>query len=263
MTPTNPEDELSQLKKQVAVLRREMDELKQFIRYNPPGTGDDDKPEAAYITIRCAIFTLAHPANPNHTLIYIMGSRDKDASITIMGQDEKTKLMLQVDKDVPEVTVFGKPGQYAATLQVHNDEPELDLYGRNGKIGVLLKVVGEDERGQVGVCAAGKPRAVVQARPTGGGLSVVHDDGHARVAIVSEVASGEILVVTPDMKPGVKISSNGLDGGYITVNRANGHAGVILSNIATGGAVIINDTHGKIIASLPSIEPPDLPESLE
>ena len=254
--------EITQLKQEVTRLRREMDELKQFIRYNPPGTGDDDKPEAAYLTIRCAIFTLAHPANPNHSLIHMMGSRDKDAIIMLAGKDEKTRLLLQVDQDVPEVTLFGQPGQYGATLRVEKGEPELAMYGQQGKLGVLAKVAGATELGQVGVCEGGKPRAIMQARAkgTGGGISVVHDDGHARVAITSEVASGDILMVTPDMQVGVKISSNGMDGGFITVNRANGKAGVILSNIATGGAVIINDKQGKIMASLPSTDSPEAPE---
>jgi hypothetical protein len=246
-------NEISQLKQEVARLRREMDELKQFIRYNPAGTGDDDKPEAAYLTIRCAIFQLAHPANPSLTQINMMGSREGGALIAVMGKDEKTRVLLQVDKDVPEVSLFGADGKYGATMRLDKGEPELDLYGRQGKLGVIMKVAGEEERGQIGVCEAGKPRAVMQARTTGGGgISVVHDDGHPRVAITSEPASGDILVVTPDMKTGVKISSDGLDGGFITVNRANGKAGIILSNVVTGGVVIVNDPQGKIMASLPS-----------
>lgn len=249
----NAESEIAGLKQEVTRLRREMDEIKQFIHYNPPGVGDDDKPEAAYITIRCAIFTLAHPAHPNHSLINMMGSRDKGAFLTLMGPDEKTRVLLQVEKDVPEVSLFGKDGQNGATLRLENGEPELGLYGRKGKLGVLLKVQGEEERGQVGVCEAGKPRAVMQARDTGGGgVSVVHDDGHARVTMTSEVNSGDLMVVTPDMQVGVKISSNGQEGGFLTVNRSNGKPGVVLSNIATGGAVIVNNARGKRIASLPS-----------
>ncbi len=250
----NPESEIAELKEQVTRLRREMDELRQFIRYNPPGTGDDDQPEAAYITIRCAIFTLVHPANPNHSLINMMGSRDKGVCFALAGPDEKTRLLLQVEKGVPEVTLFGKPGQYAATLRVEKEEPELDLYGRNGKLGVMLKVQGDEERGQMGVCEAGKPRAVMQATHFGGAISVVHDDGHPRVTIASRVDSGDLLMVTPDMQVGVKIASTGLEGGFITVNRANGKAGIILSNIEPSGAIIVNDKRGRRIASLPSAE---------
>jgi hypothetical protein len=254
----NTEQELIRLQQEVARLRREMDELRQFIHYHEPGEGDDGKPEAAYIGIRCAMFQLAHPADPNRSQINMFGSRDGGPFIALLDKDEKTRVLLQIDKGISEVSVFGKPGQYAASLQVRDGEPELDLYGKQGKVGVILKVAGEEERGQIGVCEAGKPRAVMQANDLGGGgISVVHDDGHPRVAITSAVDSGDLLMVTPDMQVGVKLSSNGQDGGFITVNRANGKPGVILSNIPTGGAVIIKDPLGQIMASLPS------PDSLE
>jgi hypothetical protein len=248
------ESEIAELKQQITRLRREMDELKQFIRYYPPGEGDDGKPEGAYLTIACTCFQLVHPARPGQSLITMLCSPDGDASIAIAGRDEKTRVLLQVDKDVPEVTLFSKPGQYGATLRVDKGEPALELYGRKGKLGVLLKVPGDEERGQAGVLEAGKPRAVMQATKIGGGISVVHDDGHARVSITSRVDSGDLLMVTPDMQVGVKISSHGQEGGFITVNRSNGKAGVIISNIATGGAVIVHDKRGKLIASLPSTE---------
>ena len=37
----NAESEISGLKQEVTRLRREMDELRQFIRYNPPDKDDD------------------------------------------------------------------------------------------------------------------------------------------------------------------------------------------------------------------------------
>jgi hypothetical protein len=69
----------------------------------------------------------------------------------------------------------------------------------------------------------------------------------------STATNGELFAVTPDMKIGVKIAADGLDGGFITVNRANGKAGVILSNTAIGGTVIVQDQHAKITDHLPMI----------
>ncbi len=120
-------------------------------------------------------------------------------------------------------------------------------------MGLLLKVETESGRGQVGVCEAGRPRAIVKATPTGGALSAVHDDGHSRITMVSTENNGELLAVTPDMKVGVKIAADGVDGGYITVNRANGKAGVILSNTPIGGAVIVKDHGGQITGHLPAL----------
>lgn len=248
------ENELADLKQEVTRLRREMDELRQFLHYHPPGTGDLDQPEAAYLSIRCAIFQLAHPSNPNLSQVNIIGGRN-GAFVSVMGQDEKTRVLMQVDKDVPEVSLFGADSQYKASLRYTLGEPWFELYGKEGKIGVQLRAVGDEGRGQIGVCAAGKARAIMKATEQGGVVSAVHDDGHARITMVSTESNGELFAVTPDMKIGVKIAADGLDGGFITVNRANGKAGVILSNTPLGGTVMVNDHAGNITGTLPILPP--------
>jgi hypothetical protein len=130
--PMETQNEITQLKSQVATLRREMDELKQFIRYNGPETDDDGKPEAAYITIRCAIFQLAHPARPQHSLINMMGSRDGAVLITLMDTNERTRVMLNFENEKPEVSLFNADGKGGIMLQLENEEPTLNLYGKKG-----------------------------------------------------------------------------------------------------------------------------------
>jgi len=247
----NTETEIETLKKEVARLRREMDEYRQFIRYNPPQEGDDGKPQSAYITVRCAIFTLAHPSDSSRSLVNIMGNAD-GAFVSVMGTDERTRVLMQVDKNVPELSLFGGDNQYKACLRLDKGEPSFELYGKENKIGVQLKVV-EEGRGQVGVCEAGQPRAIMKATNVGAAISVVHDDGHARITMIGTPNNGELFAITPDMKIGVKIAADGMDGGFITVNRANGKAGVILSNTAVGGTVMVQDQHGKITGHLPMI----------
>ena len=248
----NTETEINTLKQEVARLRREMDEYRQFIRYNPPQEGDDGQPQSAYITVRCAIFTLAHPTDPGRSLVNIMGNAD-GAFVSVLGNDEKTRILMQVEKNVPELSLFGADNQYKACLRLDNGEPSLELYGKEGKIGVQLKVVGEEGRGQVGVCEAGQPRAVMKATDVGAAISAVHDDGHARITMIGTPNNGELLAVTPDMKVGVKIAADGLDGGFITVNNRHGKAGVILSNVGFGGTVMVNDAYGKITGTLPAL----------
>jgi len=160
---------------------------------------------------------------------------------------------MQVDKDVPELSIFGDDKQYKACLRMGGKEPSFELYGKENKIGLQLKVLGDEGRGQVGVCEAGKPRAVMKATELGGIVSAVHDDGHARITMASTVDNGELLALTPDMKVGVKVAANSLDGGLITVNGQHGHAGVIISHVPIGGLVVVNDSHGKIAASLSPI----------
>jgi predicted ribosome-associated RNA-binding protein Tma20 len=57
------------------------------------------------------------------------------------------------------------------------------------------------------------------------------------------------------MQPGVKISASSPNGGYITVNRTNGKAGVIIACTPMSGAVVVNDAKGKLLASLPATNP--------
>jgi hypothetical protein len=71
--------------------------------------------------------------------------------------------------------------------------------------------------------------------------------------MVSELDNGHLMAVTPDMQVGVKILANGMDGGLITVNRANGKAGVILSNTPVGGTVVVQDKLGTITGHLPMV----------
>jgi hypothetical protein len=246
------EAEITQLKKEVARLRQEMDEYRQFIRYNPPQEGDDGKPDAAYITIRCAIFSLFHPSDASRSKVNIMCGPD-GAFVSLLGKDERPRLLLNLETGVPELSLFGDDNQYKASLRMDQGEPSFELYGKEGKLGVQLKVLAEGDRGQVGVCEAGKPRAVMKATDKGAAISVVHDDGHARVTMVSEQDNGHLMAVTPDMQVGVKILANGMDGGLITVNRANGKAGVILSNTPVGGTVIVQDKHGGITGHLPMV----------
>jgi hypothetical protein len=248
----NTETEIESLKKEVARLRREMDEYRQFIRYNPPQEDDDGKPQSAYLSIRCTFLSLFHPSDASKSMVNIMCAPD-GGFISLLGKDERPRLLLNMETGVPELCMFGDDNQYKASLRMDNGEPSLELYGKENKIGVQLKVEGEAGRGQVGVCEAGKPRAGMKATELGGIISAVHDDGHARITMASTLNNGELLAVTPDMKIGVKIAADALDGGLITVNRANGNAGVILSSTAIGGTVLVQDQHGKITGHLPMI----------
>ena len=67
----------------------------------------------------------------------------------------------------------------------------------------------------MGVCEAGQPRAVMKAADVGAAISVVHDDGHARITMVGTPNNGELFAVTPDMKIGVKIAADGMDSRYV------------------------------------------------
>ncbi len=246
----NTETEINTLKQEVARLRQEMDEYRQFIHYQPPGEGDDGKPQAAYLSIRCTFLSLFHPSDASKSMVNIMCAPD-GGFVSLLGKDERPRLLLNMETGAPELCMFGDDNQYKACLRMDKGEPSFELYAKEGKVGVQLKVLGKEGRGQVGVCEAGKARAVMKATEPGAAISVVHDDGHARITMVGTPNNGELFAITPDMKIGVKIAADAIDGGLITVNRANGRAGVIISNTPVGGTVMVQDQHGKITGHLP------------
>lgn len=248
----NTETEIAALKQEVARLRQEMNELREFIRYQPAGIGDDGRPESAYLDIRCTFLTLSHPAHPSRAGGRFYATR-QGAFLALMDQEEKTWLLLNVEGAETEFCLNGAGQACKASLRLENDEPQLNLFGPDNKIGIQLRVEGAEGRGIMGVCEAGKPRAVMKATELGSAISTVHDDGLTRMTMIGTESNGELIGVTQDMKAGVKISADGQNGGYITVNDARGKAGVILSNIEMCGAIIINDAAGNIIASLPEV----------
>ena len=156
--------------------------------------------------------------------------RPRRAGTRALGPDQKPRLTVRVDKDgVPSIQLFEAEGQ----LAVH---------------------VGRDSLGQtsVGVFDQGRPRAALKASDKCGIVSAVHDGGQARATMVGMEAAGEIMLVNPDMKVAVKLSTQGQHGeGLVTVNHSNGHAAVILSALPDHGCVLVNDRAGQMKYSLP------------
>lgn len=247
----NTETEIETLKKEVARLRQQMNELTQFIHYTPPGEDDDGKAQAAYLNIQCTFFRLVHPSDQSYAPVQMMCHPD-GSFISVCGKDEKARIVMAVNEGVPEWCLYDRDGNYKARMFLDNGEPRLDLYAPENKVGVQICVQGPEGRGVMGVCEAGKPRAGMKAIATGGAISAVHDDGHPRITLASTEDNGELLAISQDLKVGVKISANGLNGGYLTVNHQNGKAGVILGTTPLSGGVMLNDPQGNIVATLPA-----------
>jgi hypothetical protein len=66
--------------------------------------------------------------------------------------------------------------------------------------------------------------------------------------------SGSLLAVNADMKPVVKVSSDGpFGGGLVVVNSHTGKPAALLAYGPKGGAVIVNGPDGHPAASLPDV----------
>lgn len=223
--PTANVSELDQLKAEVATLRRQLAELKQFFSIEKPEKGNGQP----ILGIRCWGVHLCDPTNPSRTQGALIAG-DDGPYLSLWGSDEKARVILSAQEDAARC----------------------DLFSKDLKHGVQLAVDKAKGRGQVAVFEAGNPRAVMKATDQGGVVSVVHDDGQARAAMLSsEHDGGEFMAVTPDMKMGVKISAGAPHGGMVSVNRPNGRPGVVLACTEDFGAVMVNNAKGKLIASLP------------
>lgn len=217
--------ELAALKQEVAQLKQQLTEIRRFFNICESET----VPGTKTLTLECSGIFLRNPDDPNK-LQGMLTASNEGPVLALWGSDEKARVIIDVREDVGG----------------------LHIYQKDLKTGVDLGISQNGEP-YVAVLHEGQPRAGLKALPDSGVISAVHDDGLVRVALISHATHAEMFVVGGDMKPAVKLSSDGQDGGgFLTVNHANGKAAVILSSIPVGGCVILNDSRGKIIASLPA-----------
>jgi hypothetical protein len=219
-------DEIGRLTKEVAALRQQLAELKQFLSVE---LRDDLPGKPSILHIRCATVTLCNAENPNQ-MQGMWSGRAPGPCLSLFGSDEKSRVLLQVEKDGPICRLFN---------------PDL-------KPAVEISADDATGRGQVGVFEAGKPRAVMKASATGASVGVLNDGNHPRMFLHADAERGELIAVNADMKTSVKISSDGLSGGLLTVHGSNGKALVALSGAKLGGVVMVNNPRGKLVASLPA-----------
>ena len=217
--------ELAAVRAQVAKQQERLDDLKPFLHVQQQKDG------TRYLHITCWGIELVHPDVP-----------------------DKSQMLLYANKDGPGLSLWGSDSKARMILKVNNDVAEFSLFTKDLKHAVWATVKEPGGLGQVGVFANGSPRAVMKAANNDTGVvSVVHDDGQMRATMASSAHDGgEFVAVTPDMKMGVKVSSNGPHGGMVVVHHANGKAGVILACTAEIGGVLVNNSAGKLQATLPA-----------
>ncbi len=215
----NPDPALAQLQQEVATLRQQLNELRQFLKIQ-----HEDTPERKAVALRitCTTLELCHPTAPDDvqgTLCATgkgpflnLWSRDSDASLLVTAQD------------TPVIQLFSKDGEEAIQLAVDN----------------------ETGRGQIAIFDQGKPRAVMKSTEKGGVLSVVHDDGKTRACIISEADGGEAHVIGAQGHSAVKLAGNPELGGYLTVNNLAGRPRAAISAIENGAALHILKEEGQI-----------------
>jgi hypothetical protein len=210
-----PPSELEELRREVRELRKELALLRRFIRVTP---AEEGIPPSAQV--RCSsLILVTRGCNPEKQAI--LEATSTGGALAIMGEKGASRLELSASSMV--------------------------LRGSNGSEAVEICAEPETNRGSVLVFEDGGPRAVIKAAANGGCVSVLHDDGSPRGSLVSTEHHGaDLLMVTPDLKPGVRISSGAPNGGLISVHRTNGSPAVSLMCGQTAAGVAIRKSNGKV-----------------
>jgi len=221
--------ELAQLRKDTDRLRKEVTELRQFINVEH----DEDTGQPTNICIsRCALIGFSRPDAPRGMQMLICaGPGDSGPCVSLYGSDEKGRIILSVEKDVPQIVI---------------NTPEHQ--------NTVLLTADAEGRGLLAALDNGKPRALLKAGPDGAGVAaVVHDNGQARVCLRATEKDGELFVVNGELKTAIKLSSISQHGGGTLVLHGHGpKPAVILSTVqGLGGCIILNDPEGIPFVTLP------------
>ena len=215
----NPDPELARLALEVADLRLQLTELKQFLRLER-----DETParKAMSLHIRCSSLDLRHPTAPDDVQGHLSAT-DEGPSLTLWARATDASIHLTAVES-PALHLFDKSGEEAAQVAVET----------------------ETGRGQMVVFDQGKPRALLKSTDKGGVLSVVHDDGKVRACVISAAEGGEIHVVGAQGKTAVKLASNPEMGGFFTVNNLEGEPRAAVCATKAGGGCHIWRGDGQV-----------------
>jgi len=219
--------EIARLTREVARLRKQLDELRQFITIKR----EDELPgKPASLALRCGTIVLCNSKHPERTQA-VFSATEKGPLLSLCGSDEEARLSLLV----------GEKGAY------------LELFGKGEKAGVRVRVDEDSSRGEVGVFDANKPRAAMKAGEDGSaGVAVMHDGGFPRALLRTDGRCGEFIATNQDLITAVSIASDSELGAALIVHDTAGRPAASLCSTRTGGVVLVNDSHGNILGSLPA-----------
>ncbi|HEY5043885.1 MAG TPA: hypothetical protein VIK53_18080 [Verrucomicrobiae bacterium] len=214
-TQTDP-NEITQLRQELDALRKEFQELRRFLRVDPP----EEEGKPATLNITCTTLSLCDP----------------------QGQ---LRGRLIAAKDAAFLSFDGGDAQQRIFFGVENDEPLLEFQTAAHETTLHAYAGAQSGRGEIVVFEKGRPRAVMKAFDgERGSVAVTHDDGTPCAGMISQKTGGQIMLLTPEHKVAIKLVSDieiAPEGGMILVSRKDGQPVVSMNAAASGGAVMILD----------------------
>ena len=208
--------EIQQLRQELDALKKEFQDLRRFLRVDPPAA--EGQPPT--LNLACTTLSLCSPQGQQRGLLL---ADDTGACLSLYGNDLAERIFLGVEDD-------------ATLLSFQNAAQETTLQ---------LYAAAESGRGEISVFENGTPRAVVKAFDGGfGSVAVTNEDGTPSVGMCSLKTGGQLVLMNPEKKIVVRLASDtemAPEGGMIFVSRKDGQPVVGMNASAGGGAVMVMD----------------------
>jgi hypothetical protein len=207
-------DDLPELRKEVAGLRRDLDRVLQMLGQE---TGFPDQLRLLQLEV---------------------------GTLSIRHSSGKASIVLQAEQGGTGVRLIDTEGRPRAVIEVDEDGAHVEIWNKQRQ---LVVSIGEtkDGAGEIYIAGAdGKPRAGLKVTPAGGAVSAQNTDGHINTLMIGREDGGTIIVADADGHPLVEIAA--ITGrGTVAIKRTSGAEAAALTSDEGGGALAIFDNEGR------------------
>jgi hypothetical protein len=207
-------DDLPELKKEVARLRRELDDVLQTL-----GEERDLPEDRRFFQLEAEV-------------------------VFIRRSSEKTPIVLQAEHGQAAIYLNDTEGRTRGIFQVDEEGAHFEIWNKEQQVVVSIGET-SDGAGEIYVAGAdGKPRAGLKVTPAGGALSTQSAEGHINALMIGKGDGGTIVVADADGHPLVEIAA--IQGrGTVSIKQASGAQAAALTSDEGGGSLAVFDNEGR------------------
>jgi hypothetical protein len=207
-------DDLSELKKEVARLRGELDDVLQTL------SQERDLPEhRRFLQLESEV-------------------------VFIRLNSEKPPIVLQAQQGEAAVYLNDTEGRTRGIFQVDEEGAHFEIWNKEQQVVVAIGET-SDGAGEIYVAGAdGKPRAGLKVTQAGGVISAQNPDGRINALMIGKGDGGAIVVADADGRPLVEITAAD-ERGEVAIKQAGGAQAAALTSDESGGALALFDNEGR------------------
>jgi hypothetical protein len=207
-------DDLPELKKEVAGLRRDLDRVLQMLGQE---TGQPEP--LRFLQLEAGDLSIRHSG-------------------------EKAAIVLQAQQGGAGVHLNDTEGRPRAVIQVDEEGAHFEIWNKQQQVVVSIGET-KDGAGEIYVAGAdGKPRAGLKVTPVGGAISAQNADGRINTLMIAKGDGGTIVVADADGRPLVEIAATEARG-IVAIKQASGAQSAALTGDESGGALTVFDQEGR------------------